>query len=70
MITFTSSLALAGFAIAAAGWITGRATTPERIAGALGGMALMTPHYLWQVAGAGLLAVTIIVHVLRRRMTA
>jgi TRAP-type uncharacterized transport system fused permease subunit len=66
-ITLTSSVALAGFAIAAAGWIAGRANLTERIIAALAGAALMAPYYVWQIAGTGALAALIIVHWLRGR---
>jgi TRAP-type uncharacterized transport system fused permease subunit len=67
-ITLTSSVALAGFAIAAAGWIAGRANVVERTIAALGGAALMASHYYWQIAGTGLIAAVIATHLLRKRL--
>jgi TRAP transporter 4TM/12TM fusion protein len=68
LVTLTSSVALAGFAIAAAGWIAGRANAAERAVAALGGAALMAPHYYWQIAGAGLIGAVVAVHLLKRRV--
>lgn len=67
MITLTSSLALAGFCIGAAGWITGPASSVERLAAVLGGVAMMVPDYRWQLLGALLIASVAVVHVWRYR---
>jgi TRAP transporter 4TM/12TM fusion protein len=63
----TSGLALAGFAIAASGWIAGRLAWPERMVAALGGVALMAPHLVWEMAGAVALSVVLGLHILRAR---
>jgi len=66
-ISLTSTLALIGFALAASGWIVAAATPVERLLAAAAGCALMAPHPLWQLAGAGLLAAAIILHWARVR---
>lgn len=67
LITLTSAAALAGFSIGAAGWIAGPANVVERVAAALGGVALMVADYRWQLAGLLLIAGVVIVHVWRFR---
>ena len=51
LIPLTSTIALAGFAIAAAGWIVIGATPLERLLAAVSGCALMAPHPDWQAGG-------------------
>jgi TRAP-type uncharacterized transport system fused permease subunit len=71
LITVTSSIALAGFSIAAAGWIAGRAHALERMAAVAGAVALMVADYRWQIAGTAVIAAVVLVHLLRnRRMNA
>src|SRR5262245_26857110 len=65
-MTLTSSVALAGFAIAAAGWIAGRANALERAMAAVGSAALMAPHYYWQMAGTGLILAVVAAHLFKR----
>jgi TRAP transporter 4TM/12TM fusion protein len=67
LITLTSSVALAGFSIGAAGWIAGPAHIIERLLAVTGGIALMVPDYRWQIAGAALIAGVAIIHVWRFR---
>jgi TRAP transporter 4TM/12TM fusion protein len=66
-ISLTSTLALMGFALAASGWIIAAATPVERLLAAAAGCALMAPHTLWQLTGAGLLAAAIVLHWARLR---
>jgi TRAP-type uncharacterized transport system fused permease subunit len=66
-ISLTSTLALMGFALAASGWIIAAATPLERLLAAAAGCALMAPHTLWQLTGAGLLAAAIVLHWARVR---
>jgi TRAP transporter 4TM/12TM fusion protein len=66
-VTITSSIALAGFSIAAAGWITGPAHPIERIAAIAGAVALMVADPRWQIGGAIVIAVTVAVHLVRNR---
>jgi TRAP-type uncharacterized transport system fused permease subunit len=66
-ISLTSSVALIGFALAAAGWIIAAATPVERLLAAAAGCALMAPYPLWQWAGAALLISAIILHWARLR---
>lgn len=61
-ISLTSTAALIGFALAAAGWIIAAATPVERLLAAAAGCALMAPYPLWQWTGAALLASAIILH--------
>ena len=70
LITLTSSAALAGFCIGAAGWIIGPAHIGERLAAVAGGVALMVPDPRWQLAGVALIAGVAIVHVWRVRRLA
>ena len=71
MVTITSSIALAGFSIAAAGWIAGPAHPIERIAALAGGVALMIADPRWQIGGAIVIAAAVAVHLVRnRRMNA
>ncbi|WP_119268333.1 TRAP transporter permease [Taklimakanibacter deserti] len=67
LITLTSSAALAGFCIGAAGWIAGPANAVERLVAVAGGIALMVPDYRWQTAGVLLIASVVIIHVWRFR---
>lgn len=67
MITLTSSIALAGFCIGAAGWITGPASTAERLAAVLGGVAMMVPDYRWQLPGALLILAVVAINSWRYR---
>jgi TRAP-type uncharacterized transport system fused permease subunit len=67
MVTITSCIALAGFSIAAAGWITGPAHPIERVAAAAGGAALMIADPRWQIGGAALIVAVVAVHLLRNR---
>ncbi|MGE3829757.1 MAG: TRAP transporter permease [Parvibaculaceae bacterium] len=67
LITITSSIALAGFSIGAAGWIAGPAHALERIAAVAGAVALMVADYRWQIGGALVIIVTVIVHLARNR---
>jgi TRAP-type uncharacterized transport system fused permease subunit len=69
LITLTSSVALAGFSIGAAGWIAGPAHIIERLLAVTGGIGLMVPDYRWQIAGAALIAGVAIIHVWRLRRT-
>jgi TRAP-type uncharacterized transport system fused permease subunit len=69
-ISITSTIALAGFAMAAAGWILNAATPVERLLAAAAGCALMAPHPTWQWAGLALLAGAIALHWLRLRFRA
>jgi TRAP-type uncharacterized transport system fused permease subunit len=69
-ISLTSTIALAGFATAAAGWIVEEANPLERILAAAAGVALMAPFPLWQGAGLALLVVTIGLHWGRLRLRA
>jgi TRAP-type uncharacterized transport system fused permease subunit len=61
---------LAGFAIAAAGWIVEEANPFERLLAAAAGIALMAPLHLWQGVGLGLLLATIVLHWSRLRLRA
>lgn len=70
MITLTSSVALAGFCIGAAGWITGPAHAIERLAAVAGGIMLMVPDSRWQIAGAVLIAAVAAIHIWRYRRLA
>ncbi|QIG51862.1 TRAP transporter fused permease subunit [Nordella sp. HKS 07] len=70
MITLTSALALAGFSIGAAGWISGPAHVMERLGAVAGGIALMVPDTRWQIAGAILVAAVASVHIWRYRRLA
>lgn len=70
LITLTSSAALAGFCIGAAGWILGPANAVERLAATLGGIALMVPDYRWQLVGLVLIVAVVIVHSWRVRRLA
>lgn len=69
LITITSSIALAGFSIAAAGWIAGPAHALERLAAVAGAIMLMVTDLRWQAGGVLVIAATIAVHVLRYRRT-
>lgn len=66
-ITLTSSIALAGFCIGAAGWIIGPVNLAERLTAVLGGILMMVPDYRWQVVGAVLIAGVAVVHAWRTR---
>jgi len=66
-ISVTSSIALVGFALAAAGWIIAGATPLERLLALAAGCALMAPHAAWQWTGLALLAATFILHWARLR---
>ncbi|MFZ5671930.1 MAG: TRAP transporter permease [Pseudomonadota bacterium] len=66
-ITLTSSIALAGFCIGAAGWIIGPVNVAERLSAVLGGILMMVPDYRWQVLGAVLIAGVAAVHAWRTR---
>lgn len=67
LITLTSAAALAGFCIGAAGWILGPANAVERLAAALGGIALMIADPRWQLLGLALIAAVLVVHAWRIR---
>lgn len=67
MMTLTSCAALAGFAIAAAGWITAPASAAERLLAAAGGAALMMQNPVWQAGGVLLIIAIVTIHVLRQR---
>jgi TRAP-type uncharacterized transport system fused permease subunit len=69
-ISLTSTIALAGFAIAAAGWIVEEANPLERILAAAAGAALMAPFPIWQGVGIALLLATIGLHWGRLRFRA
>jgi len=69
-ISLTSTIALAGFAIAAAGWIVKAANPLERLVAAASGCALMAPYHTWQWIGIALLALAIGLHWARLRFTA
>jgi TRAP transporter 4TM/12TM fusion protein len=69
-ISLTSTIALAGFAIAAAGWIVEEANPLERLLAAAAGVALMAPLHLWQGVGLALLLATILLHWGRLRLRA
>ncbi|MBL8895195.1 MAG: TRAP transporter permease [Rhizobiales bacterium] len=66
-VSVTSTIALIGFALAAAGWIITAATPIERLLAAAAGCALMVPHPIWQWAGAILLAAVFAKHWARLR---
>jgi TRAP transporter 4TM/12TM fusion protein len=70
LITLTSSAALAGFCIGAAGWILGPANAVERLVATLGGIALMVADYWWQLVGLALIAAVVTVHAWRVRRLA
>jgi TRAP-type uncharacterized transport system fused permease subunit len=67
MVTITSCIALAGFSIGAAGWVTGPAHPIERIVAIIGGVALMIADPRWQIGGAALIVAVVAVHLLRNR---
>ncbi len=67
-ISLTSTIALVGFALAAAGWIIAAATPLERLLAAAAGCALMAPYPVWQWAGAALLVAVITIHWARLRI--
>jgi TRAP-type uncharacterized transport system fused permease subunit len=69
-VSVTTSLALAGFAIAAVGWIVQKTTVAERGFAILAGVALIAPHPYWQLVGVTLLAGTIGFNVFRQRFRA
>jgi TRAP transporter 4TM/12TM fusion protein len=66
--SFVAVLALAGFAIGFSGWIVASASIVERFIAVIGGAALMAPDAMWRLAGAGLLAVAVAVHMARIKL--
>src|SRR4029453_10040959 len=69
-VTLTSSLALAGFAIAAVGWIVQKTKMAERGLAIIAGVALIAPHPYWQLAGFMLLVGTIGFNIFRQKFRA
>ena len=60
--TITAAIGVVALALAAGGWITGRANAGERASAALAGLLLLYPGSRIDLLGIGVLAVTIAVH--------
>ena len=60
--SLTAALGVGALALAAGGWITGRANAAERASAALAGLLLLYPGSRIDLLGIGVLAVTVVVH--------
>ncbi len=60
--SLTAAIGVVALALAAGGWITGRANAGERASAALAGLLLLYPGSRIDLLGIGVLAVTVVVH--------
>jgi TRAP-type uncharacterized transport system fused permease subunit len=60
--SLTAAIGVVALALAAGGWITGRANAGERAGAALAGLLLLYPGGRIDLLGIGVLAVTVVVH--------
>ena len=68
--SLTAAIGVVALALAAGGWITGRANAGERASAALAGLLLLYPGGRIDLLGIGVLAVTVVVHRWRLSRTA
>lgn len=65
--SLTAALGVAALAMGAGGWLRARATVFERLLAAAGGLLLMYPAALTDLAGAGCFAAAVAAHLVRTR---